>query len=153
MSPFESAMTLPCSDESRCASSSMFFSTSCLKANITRARRCGFVALHSGSALSAACTAASTSRAAENATSACCAPVFGLKTRPARPPLADALLPLMKFWIARIGEASQGSEFCAGYGAKCDLRQWRAEALRCDPLSPPRHAHDQGHDAQDEEEE
>ena len=41
MSPLESAMTLPCSDESRCASSSMFFSTSDLNANNTRARRCG----------------------------------------------------------------------------------------------------------------
>jgi hypothetical protein len=48
MSPFESAITLPCSDESRCASSSMFFSTSALKLNITRARRCGLVAAQAG---------------------------------------------------------------------------------------------------------
>ena len=59
VTPLESAITLPCSLESKFASSSMFASTRALKLNITRARRCGLVAAQAGCAASAACTARS----------------------------------------------------------------------------------------------
>ena len=70
MSPFESATTLPCSDESSSASDCMFASISSLKRNSTRARRCGLVAAHWGCAVLAAATAASSSASPPSATCA-----------------------------------------------------------------------------------
>ena len=55
------AITLPCSDDIRCASSSVLRSTSSFNLNITRARRCGFVAAQAGCAACAAATARSRS--------------------------------------------------------------------------------------------
>ena len=49
-SPRLSATTLPCSDESSSANSSILSSSNCLKRNITRARRCGLVAAQPGKA-------------------------------------------------------------------------------------------------------
>ena len=84
ISPLLSAITLPCSDDSRCASSSMFCSTSSLNRNITRARRCGLVAAQTGCAACAAVTAQSRSACVPSATVACTWPVFGLNTSPIR---------------------------------------------------------------------
>ncbi len=61
MSPFESAMTFPCSLESSSASGFMLASTSRLNSNITRARLCGLTVLHTACAFTAACTAVSMS--------------------------------------------------------------------------------------------
>ena len=77
MSPFESAMTLPCSLDRVWASASMFASTSALKLNITRARRCGLVAAQPGCAFSAAATARSSSAWPPSPTVACTWPVLG----------------------------------------------------------------------------
>ncbi len=101
ISPFESAITLPCSDESSRASSSMFASTSRLNSNITRARRCGLVAAQAGCAFCAAATAASRSTAPDNRTRACTSPEFGSNTSPKRSALLAA--PLTKFSIVRMG--------------------------------------------------
>jgi hypothetical protein len=45
------------------------------------------------------------------------------------------------------------SEFERRYGVKSGPGQCRAEALRCDPLAPSRHAHDQGDNEENEEDE
>jgi hypothetical protein len=57
----------------------------------------------------------------------------------------------MKFWIARIGWPPGDRKICRRYDGKSEPGQCRAEALRCDPLAPSRHTHDQGHDKQNEE--
>src|SRR6202789_4247986 len=99
MSPLESAITLPCSSDSMRASSSMFFSTSALKLNITRARRCGLTLDHSGKALSAASTARRISPLDANGVLACISPVDGLKTSPKRPDVPAACWAAMK-WVS-----------------------------------------------------
>src|SRR5580692_239619 len=96
ISPRESASTLPCSDESICASSSMCFSTSDLKLNITRARRCGLIADHSGKAASAALTATRISARLANGAFACTSPVAGSNTSPKRPDEPFTCFPAMK---------------------------------------------------------
>jgi hypothetical protein len=97
MSPFESAITLPCSLESSSASESISRSTSALNANITRARRCGLVAAHAGCARSAACTAASTSAAVPSGTRACTTPREGSNTSAQRPSgVPETAAPSMK---------------------------------------------------------
>src|SRR5579862_1061915 len=98
-SPRESASTLPCSLESMCASSSMFFSTSDLKLNMTRARRCGLTLAHSGKTLSAASTAPRISPLVANGTLAWTSPVDGLNTSPKRPEAPFTCWPAMK-WVS-----------------------------------------------------
>ena len=95
-SPLESAITLPCSDDSRAASSSIRASTSRLKANMTRARRCGLTAAQAGWAASAAWTAASSSCGEASATRAWTSPRLGSKTSPKRPEVPAWLAPAMK---------------------------------------------------------
>ena len=61
--PLASEITLPCSEESSFASSSMFFSISSLNLNMTRARTCGFFAAQPRKAFSATAMALRTSSA------------------------------------------------------------------------------------------
>src|SRR4051795_278876 len=99
-SPLASAMTLPCSELSRCASSSMCASTSSLYLNITRARRCGLVAAQAGCAALAASTAFCRSDAVPRRTWAWTWPWLGSNTSPWRSPEAK-LEPPMKWSMLR----------------------------------------------------
>ena len=96
MSPFESAMTLPCSALSSSASSVILASTSRLNSNITRARRWGLVEDQPSKAFWAACTARSSSAAEASCTRACTSPVFGLNTSEKRPEAPVNEAPSMK---------------------------------------------------------
>src|SRR4051812_42744211 len=99
-SPLESAITLPCSDESRRASSSMLASTSSLNLNITRARRCGLVAAQAGCAALAESIAFSRSAALPRRTWAWTWPWLGSNTSPWRSPEAK-VEPPMKWSMLR----------------------------------------------------
>src|SRR3569832_2067123 len=94
-------MTLPCSDESNSASSSMRASTRRLNSNITRARRWGFVPAQHSKAAVAAFTAVWTSSLLARPTRACTSPVFGLNTSLNRPEVASTERPSMKWRISR----------------------------------------------------
>ena len=86
ISPFESARTLPCSDDRMRASSSISASTSSLNLNITRARRCGLVAAQAGCASLAAATACSSVVASPSRTCAWTVPELGSNTSLLRVP-------------------------------------------------------------------
>jgi hypothetical protein len=75
--PIASLTTFPCSEVMRRASSSACCSTSCLKRNMTFARRAGGVAAQAGNAWAAAATAASTSPVEASATRFVTCPVAG----------------------------------------------------------------------------
>ncbi len=85
--PFASESTLPCSEATSSANSSMCFSTSSLKRNITRARVTGEVSDQPAKASFALAITRSTSAFEASGTLAASAPVVGLNTSPKRPPL------------------------------------------------------------------
>ena len=87
-SPRASSSTLPCSLVRMAARSSACSSSSALRRNMQRARRNGGWADHSGNALEAAFTAASSSSAVPIGTRLLTRPVAGLYTSPVRS-LAD----------------------------------------------------------------
>ena len=77
-SPLASERTLPCSAVIAAAMRSASRSSRARNLFRIRARRSGGVAAQAGKAFSAACTAASTSRALASGTSPVCSPVVGL---------------------------------------------------------------------------
>ena len=106
MSPRESASTLPCSEERSRARLSISASTSSLKRNMTRARRCGLVAAQPGCAACAAATARSRSAREPSRTSACTSPLLGSNTRPVRPPAGASSARATTWSMKRIGSLS-----------------------------------------------
>src|SRR5690606_7055674 len=90
------AITLPCSDEMRRASSAAFASSRRLNSNITRARRCGLTRCHSNCAAAALRTATSSSSAVAIDARACTSPVLGSKMSLKRPDVPATRRPPMK---------------------------------------------------------
>ena len=114
MSPLESAMVLPCSEESSLARLSNSFCTSSRNLNSTRARRCGLVAAQAGWAMSATAIACSTSECLAKATLACTSPVLGLNTSPKRPEVPATSLPPTKWPIWRMVSSCIGTSAAQG---------------------------------------
>ena len=110
MSPRLSASTLPCSEESRPASSSIRASTRRLNSNMTRARRCGLTAAQPACASTPERTAASTSSGVARATRPWVSPVFGSKMSPKRPERPATRAPEMKWSTVRKGGASRSGQ-------------------------------------------
>src|SRR5262245_32516918 len=102
ISPLESAMVLPCSEDKSWARLSNSFCTSSRNLNRTRARRCGLVVAQAGCAASALAMACSTSDFLAKLTLACTSPVLGLNTSPLRPDVPTTFLPPMKWPISRV---------------------------------------------------
>ena len=102
MSPLESGMVLPCSEDSRRASSSMCWFSSSTNRISTRARRCGLVAAQAGWAAAALSTAAESSAGLASGTRACTWPVLGSDTSAKRPEVPATCLPPMK-WVSSLG--------------------------------------------------
>src|SRR5262245_36231929 len=102
ISPLESAMVLPCSEDKSWARLSNSFCTSSRNLNRTRARRCGLVVAQAGCAASALAMACSTSDFLAKLTLACTSPVLGLNTSPLRPDVPATFLPPMKWPISRM---------------------------------------------------
>ncbi len=73
--------------------------TSSRNAKSTLVRRLSEAWPHSANAARAASTAASTSAFSASRTSACCAPVAGLKTGAVRVELPDVSLPAIQCWM------------------------------------------------------
>src|ERR1700742_4434889 len=113
----------------------MFFSSSALKLNITRARRCGFTADHAGKALAAASTALCISARLASATLACTSPVAGLNTSLKRPDVPLISSPLMKcpysFMENRLSNAGGGLAKRGGRGNVAWAQTTKRPHQRC----------------------
>src|SRR3984957_12123391 len=109
ISPLASGMVLPCSRAKRSASASLSRCASSRNFIITRARRCGLVAAHSGCAARAFSTAARNSALEASATWAWTSPVIGSKTSANRPDVPATSRPPMKCPILRM-RSSKKSE-------------------------------------------
>ena len=96
MLPRASISVLPCSRETRAASSSKASSSSILKRKNTRARSVGGVSAHAGNAAAAASTASSTTLASHIGVSAITSPREGLKTGVVSTPETVRHWPAMK---------------------------------------------------------
>ena len=77
MSPLASRKVLPCSEDSRVASSSRFWLTRSTNLSRIRPRRCGFIAAHSSWPFSALATTLRTSSVLASGTRAWTSPVHG----------------------------------------------------------------------------